>query len=177
MATIKFENDSIIIFKGNTYPHLSWFRNSGATYNPLFGWFFQKMEDLPVDYPDELEPLVLPVADITNSAGILKTDQEIKEVVESLLYPEEDWIGEFVGNIKERIEVYVTVERAISLANYGSTATLYIMADDLNNTYCWTTSTNPNFLIGETYHIRGTIKDLKVYKGRRQNILTRCKVM
>ena len=87
MATIKFENDSIIIFKGNTYPHLSWFRNSGATYNPLFGWFFQKMEDLPVDYPDELEPLVLPVADITNSAGVLKTDQEIKEVVESLLYP------------------------------------------------------------------------------------------
>ena len=177
MATIKFENDSIIIFKGNTYPHLGWFRNSGAVYNPLFGWFFQKMEDLPVDYPDELEPLVLPVADITNNAGILKADQEIKEVVESILYPEEEWTGEFVGYVKERIEVYIILERAVSLANYGSASTLFIMNDDLGNTYCWTTACNPPMVEGETYKIRGTIKDHRVYKGHRQNILTRCKIM
>ena len=177
MATIKFENDSIVIFKGDTYANLGWFRNSGAVYNPLFGWFFQSMSDLPTDYPDELEPLLLPVTDITNEFGILKADQEIKEVVESILYPEEEWIGEFIGCVKERIEVYVTVERAVSLANYGSASTLFIMTDDLDNTYCWTTASCPNLMIGETYCIRGTVKEHKVYKGRRQNILTRCKVM
>lgn len=177
MAAIKFENDSIIIFKGNTYTHLNWFRNSGAVYNPLFGWFFQSMSDLPTDYPDELEPLLLPVADITNSAGVLKADQEIKEVVESLLYPEDEWVGEFVGYIKERIDVYVTVEKIVSLANYGSASSLFIMTDDLDNTYCWTTACFPPMVEGETYHIRGTVKDHRVYKGRRQNILTRCKIM
>lgn len=177
MATIKFENDSIIIFKGNTYAHLAWFRNSGAVYNPLFGWFFQKMDDIPDDCPDVLEPLTLPVAQITTAHGALKSDQEIKEVVDSLLYPEEEWTGEFVGYVKERLELYVTLERAVSLANYGSASTLFILNDDLGNTYCWTTACCPDFEEGKTYKIRGTVKDHRVYKGHRQNILTRCKIM
>ena len=84
---------------------------------------------------------------------------------------------QLMGYVKERIEVYITLERAVSLANYGSASTLFIMNDDLGNTYCWTTACNPPMVEGETYKIRGTIKDHRIYKGHRQNILTRCKIM
>lgn len=176
MATIKFEKDSIIIFKGDTYANLNWFRSSGATYSSLWGWWFQKIEDLPTDYPEDLTPLILPLAEIQTSAGVMLDDEKIKAVVSALIYPEDEIKGEFIGDIKERLNIYLTLNRIVSLANYGSVSNIFIFSDDLGNTFTWTTATTPNMEEGHTYNIRGTVKDHRVYKGVRQTVLTRCKI-
>ncbi len=49
------------------------------------------------------------------------------------------------------------------------------MEDAAGNVFVWiTSSTRVRFDEGESYWIRGTIKDHKVYKNVKQTVLTRC---
>jgi hypothetical protein len=104
-------------------------------------------------------------------------------------------VNEHVGQVKDKVEVNVTIVgiRYIDGA-YGMT-TLYTFRADTGHTYKWFSSAGITNLrptgrfgydgteiydyveaeVGETLRIKGTIKDHDEYQGRKATVLTRCK--
>ena len=94
--------------------------------------------------------------------------------VDSLIYDPGN--GEFVGKIGERLELYAYLYGVYDLdSNYG-TSWLHCFRDDLGNEYTWTTSSK-RLEDDKEYHFKGTIKEHKTYRNRKQNVLTRCTIL
>lgn len=167
-----FDNGYITIFKGNTYEDREYFKSNSARYNKFWGWYFISTIELPADLPEDVEPIKLDWSLVGNEDGTLKSDREVTEAIESIIYDED--ISEYQGSIGDKIEVFVTVEKAIALDGYYGPSTMHIMRDDDGNCYVWTTAAR-SWEIGSEHLIAGTIKDLKQYKGTKQTILTRCR--
>ena len=167
-----FDKGYITIFKGNTFEDREYFKLSSARYTRFWGWYFISTEDLPTDLPDDVTPVRLPWELVGTEKGTLKSDKEIAEAVESLIYDDDG--SEFQGEIGDRIDIIVTVEKAILLDGYYGASTMHIMRDYDGNCYVWTTAARC-WSEGTEHHIAGTIKALKTYKGVKQTILTRCR--
>lgn len=160
----------VTIFKGNTYEDREWFKLSEARYTRWWGWYFGSDMAIPEDLPTDVEPVRLNWDNIGDVDGRLNNEDAVKAYVDSLLY--EPGRSQFQGEIGERIERTVTIERAYALDNgYGSI--MYTMVDNEENIYLWTT-TAKKWEEGSVHHIKGTIKALKTYKGQRESVLTRC---
>jgi hypothetical protein len=90
--------------------------------------------------------------------------------------------SQYVGNIGDRIEADVIVTYVHFIENnyggyYAPQSTAIIkMVDKQGNAYTWFTSTG-DMEQGKEYHVKGTVKCHKEYKGIRETVLTRCKVI
>lgn len=166
-----FAKGYITIFKGDQETNDEWFRMSIARYARWWGWYIVSTDEVPNNLPSGIEPVKLDWSLVGTENGILKTEKEVKEGVESILYAET--IGKFVGNIGDRIEIEVVVERTIPLETDYGHSTMHFLRDTDGNLFVWTT-TAKNWAVGSAHHIRGTIKAHRKYKGENQTILTRC---
>ena len=166
-----FTKGYITIFKGDTYAHIDWFRESIARYARWWGWYIISTEKIPDDLPNGIEPIQLPWEVVGNDDGKLKPESIVEKAVEELLY--DAGTSEFVGEIGERIELTLTVISAIKIENNYGHSTMHIMEDDCGNVYVWTTAAK-NWPEGSVKTIRGTIKNHRTYKNTKQNVLTRC---
>lgn len=166
-----FTNGYITIFKGDTYAEIDWFRASIARYARWWGWYIISTEEVPADLPAGLEAVRLPWELVGDDSGKLLPETAIQKAVESLIY--EEGTSEFVGSINERLEIQITVVRAIELDNDYGHSTMHIMEDDCGNQYVWTTASK-NWAEGSVKTIRGTVKDHRTYKNVKQTVLTRC---
>lgn len=168
-----FSKGYITIFKGNTYALLDWFRESPAHYHNLFGWYFISDEPLPAIIPEGIKPVELRWEDVSLSGeDALKPDSAIKEHIESLIY--EPTGSEFQGEVGDRIDRTLTVTKVIDLeTGYYGPSTFHLFIDEAGNEYSWITSSK-RLEEGETYAIRGTVKEHKVYHNSKQTVLTRC---
>lgn len=166
-----FIDGYITIFKGETYPAFEWFKASPARYTRYWGWYFPSDVEIPEDLPEGVEPVRLDWKLVGNEEGRLLPEDCIKPTVESLIY--EEGTTNWVGNVGDRIEVDVTVEKAIELEGAYGTSTMHIMRDALDNVLVWTTASK-RWPAGVHKTIRGTVKNLSTYKGVKQTILTRC---
>ncbi len=81
-----------------------------------------------------------------------------------------------VGEVGKRMEFTVTVvaEHMIE-GNYGVTH-IYKMVDDRGNCLTWFSSTG-GLDVGETTTLKGTIKAHDEFRGTKQTVITRCKVL
>jgi hypothetical protein len=170
-----FANGYITIFKGDTYNYLDWFQHSTARFARPWGWYFVSDEPVPESYPYELEPIQLKWEEVGKPDGsALLPEDKVKMVVESLLYDPGE--GEFVGNVGDRLELYAYLYAVYALeSNYGN-SWLHCFRDDLGNEYTWTTSSK-RLEDDKEYHFKGTIKEHKIYRNRKQNVLTRCTIL
>ena len=167
-----FVNGYITIFKGNTYPHKDWLKEHGARFTKLFNWSFASDIEWPeAELPEDLESIQIPWEAVSSNDHLLP-ESEVRSYIESLMY--EPSSSEFIGEIGDRIELTLTVTKAITLESYYGTSIMHIMEDDTKNVFVWTTKAK-NFPEGKVVTLRGTIKDHKEYKGIKQTILTRCK--
>lgn len=166
-----FTKGYITIFKGDTYSHLDWFKLSICRYTKWWGWYVISTDRIPEDLPEDLEPIQLPWDRVGDENGTLKSDDTVKEVIESIIYGDSE--SSWVGSIGERLELTLTVDRNIPLENYHGHSSMHIMKDVDGNIFIWTTAAKC-WAAGTVHHIRGTIKEQKKYKGECQNILTRC---
>lgn len=166
-----FTKGYITIFKGDTHAHIDWFRASIARYARWWGWYIISTEKIPNDLPDGLEPIQLPWDIVGNDDGKLKPESVIQKAVDALIYDE--GTSEFVGEIGERIELTLTVTRAIEIENNYGHHMMHIMKDDCGNVYVWTTAAK-SWPEGAVKNVRGTIKDHRTYKNTKQTVLTRC---
>lgn len=169
-----FEKGYITIMKGDTYPLLDWFRESSARYHNIWGWYFVSTDEVP-ELPEGIEGVKLFWGDVADeTTNVLKEKTDIEAKVGTLQY--EASVSEFQGEIGERIERLLTVKRVVfSETNYG-TSSFHIFYDENGNEYTWST-TSKTLEEGDTYTIRGTIKDLTIYHNSKQTVLTRCRVM
>ena len=167
-----FDNGYITIFKGNTFEDKEYFKTNSARYTRLWGWYFISTEPLPDDIPEDVEPVQLPWELVGNEDGTLKNEAAITAAVESIIYEPDE--SEWQGEVGEKIEVVVTVEKAIQLDGYYGPSTMHIFRDYDGNCYVWTTAAR-SWEAGTEHHIAGTIKELKQYKGTKQTVLTRCR--
>lgn len=166
-----FTKGYITIFKGDTYSEIDWFRASIARYARWWGWYIISTEEIPADLPAGIEPIQLSWDLVGQEDGKLKPEHLVKEAVESLIYEGSD--SEYQGNIGDRLELFVTVDKAIELdGNYGH-STMHIMRDDFGNFYVWTTAAK-SWVEGSEHHIKGTVKDHRTYRNEKQTVLTRC---
>lgn len=166
-----FTNGFITIFKGNTYEDKEYFQMSTARYSRLWGWYFISTDELPEDIPEDVTPITLPWEMVGNSNEELKTESEVIAAVESLIYDPD--ISEYQGEVGERLELILTVEKTIEFEGYYGRSTMHIMNDYDGNCYVWTTSAK-HWEPETERHIKGTVKEHKIYRGVKQTILTRC---
>lgn len=166
-----FEKGFITIFKGDTYAHLEWFQQSEARYCRWWGWYFISTAVIPEDLPEGIIPIQLNWELVGKDNGDLKTDEQVASAIDSLIYEESP--SQFIGNIGERIEVDVTVIRAIELDGRFGKSTIHIMEDKDKNVYVWTTASK-TWNVDSVKKIRGTVKDHRVYKNTKQTLLIRC---
>lgn len=166
-----FTRGYITIFKGDTYSCLKWFQQSIARYCKLWGWYIISTEDIPTDLPEGVEPIRLEWDSVGNDDGKLKRDSDVVAAVDALMY--EPGISEYVGAIGERLELTLTITRAIELDNDFGHSTMHIMEDDCGNVFVWTTSAK-TWAEGSVKTIRGTVKDHRIYKNTKQTVLNRC---
>lgn len=170
-----FEKGYVTIFKGDTYTHLDWFRQSIARYNKYFGWYIISTEEIPEDLPAGIEPVRLdwkPVAGVDGES--LAPEHIVKEYVDSLIYEQSD--SDYVGSVGERIEIEVKILKAMSFDGIYGRSTMHIMEDAFGNQLKWTTAAK-TLTEGNKYLLRGTIKSLGMYKNAKQTVLTRCTVL
>lgn len=166
-----FNNGYITIFKGDTYAELDWFKASIARYCKLWGWYIISTEEIPEDLPATITPITLTWESVGNEDGTLKNETQVRMAVEALLYNEGN--SQFIGDIGERIEVTVTVTKAIELENNYGLSIMHVMEDEAENIYVWTTASK-RWSEGSVHSIRGTVKDHRIYRNNKQTILTRC---
>lgn len=171
--TLGFEKGYITIFKGNTYEDKEYFQMSTARYNRWWGWYFISTDELPNDIPEDVEPITLPWEIVGNENGTLKNEDEVIAAVESLIYDPD--ISEYQGKIGERLELFLTVEKTITLDSYYGQSILYTMRDNNQNIFIWITASKTIHLEeNNIYHLRGTVKEHKKYKNQKQTVLSRC---
>ena len=166
-----FTNGYITIFKGNTYAHLDWFKQSIARYTRNWGWYIVSTEDVPADLPEGIEPIRLNWEDVSDDGITVKDEDKVKAFVETLIF--EPGTSEYVGNVGQRMELTLTVTNAIELdGNYGRSM-MHIMEDEDGNVFVWSTASK-TLEEGSTFHCKGTVKDHRVYRNTKQTVLTRC---
>jgi len=83
--------------------------------------------------------------------------------------------NEYVGSVGDKLAISVTVLKHSAFdTDYGTTH-LFVMADAAGNSLVWFASNNV-LEVGETITLKGTVKAQNDRDGRKQTVLTRCKV-
>lgn len=163
----------IWIFKGNTYDNIDWFRIQPTRYNTLWGWYLPSDIEMPLPLPIDVEPVKLMWNQVADEDEQMYSDKQIKTVVESLIY--EKGKSEYVGELGDRIDTYLTCTHAHTFENVYGLSTLHTFVDENDNIFVWTT-TAKKLEEGETYHITGTVKGHETYRNQCQTILKNCRI-
>lgn len=171
-----FEEGFIWIFKGDTYQHADWFRSKGYyfVFRKWFGWTLGSTKEMPEDLPADLTPVKLPWELVGKNDEVLKSDAEVEQAVQSLLIDPTN--SEYQGEVGERIVRTLTVKKRVVVEGGYGLSNIHIFVDADENEYVWITSAKA-LTEGETYEIRGTVKEHKLYKASKQTVLTRCTVL
>lgn len=167
-----FEKGYITAFKDDTYPHKEYLKEAGCKYTRWWGWYVKSTDELPSDLPAGLTPVRLYWNEMCRDDEWLKSDEQIREYVNSQMF--EPSKSEYVGEIGERLELNVVIDRVISVENGFGYSTMYIMTDENENGFIWITTSAKDWEAGQTKHIRGTVKSHKMYQNIKQTYLSRC---
>ena len=165
-----FTKGYITIFKGDTYAAKEWFKEHGARYTRFWGWYIISEMEVPAELPDGLEAIKLDW-ELVGNGDSLKPDAQVQQAVDTLIC--DPSTSEYIGEVGQRIEVQLTVKKAINLDGYYGASTMHIMEDESGNVFVWTTSAK-SWEEGSSRLVRGTIKEHRVYKNVKQTVLTRC---
>lgn len=181
------EDGNAWIVLGNTYLIKDKIKEKGGKFNGILGWHF----DHEVD---EFETVKLTATDMFTddiSGYDWKTEckdgEDIFEMVERIReeYTKQTSTSEYVGTIGEKVAKNLKYVDAHSFDTAFGTTHIYKFIDDENNELIWKTSSIIGYYKNnewvpvtenEIVFVKGSIKELKEYKGTKQTILTRCKI-
>lgn len=180
LASQGFSEDGRAWFPvGNTFAIKDHLKAAGARYNDLLGWHF----DHPVDdftcfemKIDEITYLTYDGSyDYLPQAEVMAYLRDLRETHAPKT------TSEYIAKVGDKVQVVVkyvgfhTYETHFTY--YGETNYIHKFVDEHGNTIIWKTSSFQEFKPGMTYTIKGTVKELSEYKGDKQTVLTRCKVI
>lgn len=174
------------VYFGNTYEIRGELKAAGAKYDGILGWhsaerigeydavqvegFFEKDDCGVISYFSPKE-----------TAALVQEAQQKRA--------EEKDESQYVGEVGAKIEKVVSLKKVTSFDTQFGTMYIYIMQDEDGNDIVWKSSailwkekpmagTAPwvRYKEGDHLRIKGTVKELGNYKGRKQTVITRCRV-
>ena len=166
------EKGYIWIFKGNTYANLDWFRSSECRFARTWGWYLPSDIEMPNPLPVDIEPIKLTWEQVSEN-DVLYSEDKLIAISDELKY--DAGTSNHVGEVGERIEFDAICSIAKENASIYGISYFYVFEGKDGNIYTWTTNTK-QLQKDQTYHIKGTVKDHKVFRAQKQTVLTRCKV-
>lgn len=167
------------LFLGNTYEIKDQLKELGAKFDRLLGWHIDR----------EIEGyqfITVNVNDVTFESMFdgytLEPEKVWKLDLDSLkksAYKAQNNIkaSEYVGNIKDKVELEVVFQFRASWDSDFGTMNLYSFTDLNGNLIVWKTGNYFELESGDHVTIKGTVKDHSEYKGEKQTVLTRCKII
>lgn len=96
-----------------------------------------------------------------------------EETVRRAIAGESTW----QGSVKDKLDLTVTVESTRTMDSHYGTTTLIVMVDATGNRYKWFASGFVSAAAGDQLTIKGTVKAHDEYRGTKETILTRCKIL
>lgn len=182
-----FDKDGFTyVFTGKTFHLKDQLKEMGARFCSQLGWH--------IDHPVEgfkMVPVHMQFVTTIDSWGNTHFRNDVdyqayiqEKIIENGLFHASEWIGE----IGKRIELELTLVN-VSTFNYkhgfgAVLMTIYNLEDAAGNVFVWKTSgillneeTDREVAVGEKHLIRATVKEHCEYKGTKQTVLTRLKVM
>lgn len=166
-----FKNGFTTLITGPTEKWEDYLNMSNARYNRIWGWYIISTETVPSNLPDDLITITLPWSLVGNEDGTLLPEDKVVEAVETLKYPATP--SQYVGKIGDRLSLDLTVAKSIPLETIWGRSTLHVMVDANENEFIWKTNSK-SWEIGSQHHLKGTVKEHKIWRNSQQTWLTRC---
>ena len=145
-------------------------------------WAINELEPGNNDYLHNLKIAVASEYMNTRNAGIIAAliptyQREVEKIKVKKQEKKEKQQSNYVGNIKDKIQKELTLIKEFIFETEYGIMHIYKFKDAENNIYIWKTSKNIGKEEGEKTKIKGTIKDHSEYRGEKQTVLTRCKII
>lgn len=195
LAKQGFTKDGVTyLILGDTYSIKDEIKSKGGKFDPILGWHMDKK--LPeysylTVYADEVGTFDTYGNFYIGGGKLGKAEINAwkKKVTnpspfETPQTPTSKWIGE----VGEKIKEHVTITKIYEHPGTFGMVYFYTFKDKDGNVYTWgsskkltkpstfTTSIPDYYDIGDSFYIRGTIKDHREFRGEKQTVLTRCKI-
>jgi len=148
-----------------------WFKKEpNCYYHKIWGWYTHSDKEIPANIPDGVSIRKLYWNNVSTPEGEV-TEASAQKGYDMISFDKAT--GNFIGNIGDRLDLVLVVNKIYLLQTRYGVSHMHIMHDEYGNEFIWTTSSRTLMKL-TPYHIRGTVKDHRVYKGKNQTILTRC---
>lgn len=185
---------------GNTYEIKDALKENGARYINEIGWHFDHPDNGYDCFMVEACKMYEIYDGLYDFQGFGKGRRFTDEFPEYLQAQKDQHIrkknesnpSDYVGSVGDKINLEVTFINQASFENYNRKygmpkyTNVYTFADAEGNVFVWKTANaldkivNDEYVdikIGEIVNIKGTIKEHQEYKGLKQTVLTRCKII
>lgn len=174
------DNDFTYLYYGDTYSIKDMLKENGAVFDYILGWHSPQQIDL-TSAPSNVYSLTLAfdtVYTLDEEVDAYCLLPDARETIEQItkIADEEFSNSEYVGEEKQKIEVNVTISSIAGYSNKFGDGHMYIFNSN-GNKLVWFTSSNPDINVDEEYTITATVKKHEEYKGTKQTIVTRVKVI
>lgn len=163
---------------GDTFAMKDELKAAGAKFNDYLGWHFASK-------PDGFATFEVSISEVGEQTDIgvwqFLYHYEVIEIIKAkkeALAPksESQYIGTVGDVITETVKLVGIHQYETHFTYSGETNYIYKFSDENGNTIVWKTSSFQQINEGETYEIKGKIKEHSEYKGDKQTVLTRCKI-
>lgn len=151
----------------NSYEKREEIKAAGGRYNQFAGWYFSNaMEEY------RTVPMTKDECLIEYQCGDLDWDVGIKERAMEKV-PK---CGGYVGAVGDKLDISVTKTDSKAISTYYGVMYVHVFADENGNMIVWKTATECDFP-DNAFRLKGTVKEQSEFRGQRQTVLTRCKVV
>ena len=180
------------IIMGDTYSIKEQLKEQGCRFNYVMGWY----SDHDLDGYDTVEMNVEDIYEKSNFGEYIEWFKDgVREAIDEAKgqYAESNDETEYVGEIGKRIELELTLMGVCSYEvpshsyyREADTMLVYKFEDENGNALVWKTGTGLravnedgyyiHFAKGDKIKVKATVKDHKVYKNKKQTVISRVKV-
>ena len=171
------ENGEAWCVIGNTFDMKDKLKEAGAKWNPIMGWHFSDKHEGFITVKISIEQIGYKNAFYVWNYNTDIATSEVERIKDAAAPKTESKYVAEVGQVVDT-EVKLISEHSFEthFTYYGEIKYIYKFADAEGNTIVWKTGCQ-DLEVGKSYRIKGKVKELSEYKGDKQTVLTRCKVV
>lgn len=167
------EGDTYIV-TGDSYSIKEELKSVGFRYDSILKWHIAQ----PGDYIDRCIKVNISEVATKNVFGIVNFNTGAADIIQTKLHANDEVIkSEWIGEIGERVrDIPATIKSIRGFEGmYGYTRIITFVAEE--GIITWFTSSCPDVVEGDEVEITATVKDHKEYKGVRQTVVSRAKII
>ena len=165
------EKGYITLYKGKNVEEWANRDRTNIWFNLTFLYYTPSKFESPEILTD-VTPVRLNWVDVQDHDDRMKPHEEVKKIVEALLY--EEGMSKFQGNVNDWLQKTVTVtEKKTNETHFGTKHT-YTLEDSEGNAYIWETGAK-DYPHNKTISLKMKVKEHKEIKGTKTTVVWYCK--